>query len=293
MLVPRDLHRLGDAVLKSELRVQARHRRDPRRRGALPVEPGGHRVVGQLRAVPHDRAVDLGRARRPVGAQRHLDDEREALLPLAERGEIGREPLGQHGEDPPGRVDGRRVGPRVAVERRTAADQRVDVRDRDEDLHLPGGQRLGDGELVEVARVVVVDRAPEPVAEVADRGIARDGGRRQRADLGQDRRREVGLEPALAHRPPRDRLEITPRPHRRAHSSAFPPPRRRRHRGARAPLTRADGPRPRARSAPGRTSPLGARARGGGGPVGPSWGRARARFRARAGGTPWTSRCGT
>ena len=54
-------------------------------------------------------------------------------------------------------------------------DERVDVGDRDEDLHRAVGERLGDGELVEVARIVVVDRGPQQLAQVADRRIAVGG----------------------------------------------------------------------------------------------------------------------
>ena len=115
----------------------------------------------------------------------------------------------------------------MTVDRRAFPDHRVHVGDRDEDRHRVPARRRGDRELVEVSGVVVVDGRPEEMAEVADGGIAVDRGRRQRADLGEDRRREVGLEPALAHRPPGDRPELAPmlvrpRAHGRGATSAAP-----------------------------------------------------------------------
>ncbi len=57
--------------------------------------------------------------------------------------------------------------PRVVVDGGTLADDRIHVGDRDQDLDGAAGQALGDGELIEVPRVVVVDRAPEKIAQVA------------------------------------------------------------------------------------------------------------------------------
>src|SRR5207249_3284786 len=77
---------------------------------------------------------------------------------------------------------------------------------------------LGDRELIEVPRVVVVDGGPEEVAEIVDGGVAVVGRPRDRARLGKDRGGEVRLEPALDHHPPGDPPELAPMPvtrHRR------------------------------------------------------------------------------
>ena len=49
---------------------------------------------------------------------------------------------------------------RVVIERRPLFYFRVDVCDRDQDLGRWRRDRLGDRELIEIARVVVVDRRP-------------------------------------------------------------------------------------------------------------------------------------
>jgi hypothetical protein len=90
----------------------------------------------------------------------HLDHERRARFVLHERGEIGGEPLGQHREDLGRCVDRRGVGAGVVVDRRAARDHRVDVGNRDPHDGEPIGSAFGDAQLIEIARVVVVDRAP-------------------------------------------------------------------------------------------------------------------------------------
>ena len=79
---------------------------------------------------------------------------------------------------------------------------------RDEDLDRSAGQALGNGELIEVPGVVVVDRAPEKPAQVPDsvpRGRSRS---RDPVELSLDRLREIGLEIVLDHRAPGDLLQV-------------------------------------------------------------------------------------
>ena len=204
------LHRLRHPILKTELRVEPGDRGDARRHGCPPGEPRGDSVVGELGVVDDARAIDVAVRHGAVRADRRRDDQREPLLALAERREVGRQLLGEHRKDFGRRVHRGRVHLRVAVDRRAFADHRVHVGDRDEDRHGVPARRRGDRELVEVSRVVVVDGSPGEVAEVADGGIALLGGPGDRARLGEVRRGEVRLEPALAHRPPGDRLELAP-----------------------------------------------------------------------------------
>ncbi len=207
-LVPQPLHRLRGSVLDAELLLEPGHRRQRRRRGRRAVEPGGDAVVGELRAIQDERAIDVRALHRAVGADRHLDDDGQALLTLAEGGQVSRELLGKHREDLGGRVDGRRVGPRMAVDGGAELDGGIDVGDRDQDLHLSVGLRLRDRELIEVARVVVVDRGPEEAPQIAD-GRARFGDSlREGVRLREDLRREVRQQTALDHRPTGDALEI-------------------------------------------------------------------------------------
>ena len=169
-----------------------------------PVEPGGDGVVGQLRLVPHERTVHIRGRHRPVGADRHLDDDREPIPRLAEGRQVGREPLGQHREDLGHGVDGRRVRAGVAVDRAALRDRRVHVGHGHEQLHRPCGEGLGHRELVEVARVVVVDRHPRELPQVADGGPRLDDALAEGLGLREDRRGEVGQQAALGHRPPGD-----------------------------------------------------------------------------------------
>ena len=152
--------------------------------------------------ISDHRPVDIGSRHDAVRTDRHVDDEGRAILVLVERGQIGRELRRQHREDPRRCVHRGRVRARVAVERGPLDHERVNVGDGDQE---PGAAR-GDAdlELIEIPRVVVVDRRPGQVAEVAQAGFVRC---REVRELGVRLRRPVRLEPVLHHRPPRDPLE--------------------------------------------------------------------------------------
>src|SRR5262245_54649284 len=192
------LERLGDGVLRPEIRVEALDGRGRRGQGAAPIEPRRDRVVREPRAIAHAPAIDLAPGHRAVGADRDIDDDRQPVGILVERREIGRHALGQHRKDLRRRVHGRRIHARVGVEGRILRHRGVDVGHRDQDPPRTGRRVRRDGELIEIARVVVVDRAPEEVAEIAQRACAvrlAAGGFR----LGAGGGGEVGLEPALQH----------------------------------------------------------------------------------------------
>ena len=207
-LVPEGLHGLRDPILDPQLLVEPRDGGEARGGGPGPVEPGRDAVVRELGAVPHERAVHVGRGDRPVGADHHLDDDRQPRLVLTEGREIGRELLGQHREDLGRGVDRGRVGPCVPIDGRARLHQRVDVGDRDEHLDRPLAHRRGDGELIEVARVVVVDRAPQEIAKVPDRGARVGRGLPDRLGLRLRRGGEIRQESTLGHRPVRDGPEL-------------------------------------------------------------------------------------
>jgi hypothetical protein len=77
---------------------QPAHRRELRRRRCCAVEPGGDRVVRELRTIEHDGAIDGRLDDGAVGADGHLDDERQPLFSLVERGQVGGELLGSIGK---------------------------------------------------------------------------------------------------------------------------------------------------------------------------------------------------
>jgi hypothetical protein len=94
---------------------------------------------------------------------------------------------------------------RVLIDRRIATDEGVNIRDGNEHGHVACRGPAGDGELIEVPRVVVIDRAPDQVATVAAAiGSGRPG---QRSDLRLRRAGKVGFEPTIAHRLSRDLLQ--------------------------------------------------------------------------------------
>ena len=98
--MPEAPHRLRDPILDSQLLVEAGDGANTRRGRRRPVQPRGHGVVRELRAVEHDGAVDLGVLHLAAGTDDHLGDDRQTLLPFAQRREDRRQLLRQHREDP-------------------------------------------------------------------------------------------------------------------------------------------------------------------------------------------------
>jgi len=177
-------------------------------RGQRPFvqQPRADGVVGELRLVLDERAIDLGGGYLALGVHGHLDDHGEALVVFSERREIGREALGQHRKDLGRRVDRRRVGARVFVGRRAVGHERVHVGNRHEQFRPAAAERFGHRQLVQIARIVVVDRRPQQGALVADRRVARCAGVRG-ACFVERRRRELREQSVTEHRAVRDVLE--------------------------------------------------------------------------------------
>jgi len=153
-------HPLRRLVLQPQILGQPGHRGEGLWHRAIAVQPGRHAVIGQLGLIADPRPVNVGVCERAVAADHHLDNERQAILVGAERGHVGRKLFGNHGEDRGRGVDGGRITARVLIDGRTAANDRVDVGHGHQNLHFVLRQRLGHGELVQVAGVVVVDRRP-------------------------------------------------------------------------------------------------------------------------------------
>ncbi len=81
----------------------------------------------------------------------------------------------------------------------TGFDDRIDVRNRDQDFDSARREPLRHGELVQISRRIVVDRAPEAIAEVANRVIRFACGTLDAVYLLNRIRRKVGFEPAIGH----------------------------------------------------------------------------------------------
>src|SRR5262249_15686606 len=106
--------------------------------------------------------------------------------------------------------DRRRLIRRELVDGRILRNERIDIGDGDEHLRGTGWQLVGDLELIEIARRVVIDRGPEQVAQI---GRVRSGGRRfwcavDAGELPGGRRGHVYREPVLAHDLPGGRGQI-------------------------------------------------------------------------------------
>src|SRR5215831_17358365 len=84
-------------------------------------------------------------------------------------------------------------------------DERVHVGNRNEDLCFVAGQRHDDLELIEIPRRIVVDGAPDELAEITNLPVTdcgRDRGRmsRELRQLAIDAWRKLRFESALPHR---------------------------------------------------------------------------------------------
>jgi len=151
-----------------DLLLEPGNRGQPRRRGRRAVQPRGNAVVGKLRLIAHNRPIDLGLGWGPIGADPQLDDKGQAHLALPQGCQVRREFLGKHGEDSGGRVHGGRVATSMAVDGGAHLHHGVDIGDGNEDRRQTARPRFRSGELIQIARVVIVDRAPEQTTQVAD-----------------------------------------------------------------------------------------------------------------------------
>jgi len=92
----------------------------------------------------------------------------------------------------------------MQIGRRASGDRRVDVGDRHHHLDIAVGQRLGHRQLIEVARIVVVNRTPEQQPQVPRRSNGRLRGPVQSGDLRDYLRGKVRVESVDTHRLDRD-----------------------------------------------------------------------------------------
>jgi hypothetical protein len=126
------------------------------------------------------------------GADDHVHHDGQAILTGVQRGEVGRELLGQHREDFGRRIDRGGVLTRVRVDGGAGCHQCVHVRDGHADSDRVAGEGVGDRQLIQITGVVVVEGRPRQVPQVAyfrgEGSTARDGRRLHRAKFGRHRR---------------------------------------------------------------------------------------------------------
>ena len=109
-------HALRGLVLQLELRGQIGVGGHLGRRGAVAFQPRAHAVVGQLRAVAHQRAIGLAVGAVARRRPRELDHHRGAVFVLVERRDAFGELRGQHGKDLDAGVHRGGLALRVAVD---------------------------------------------------------------------------------------------------------------------------------------------------------------------------------
>jgi len=190
---------LRHLVLLAQLLVHAGHRTGRLWQRGAAVDPGRDGVVGELGLVAHQGPIDGGLHDRRVACDHHLADQRQPVLVGIERCEVGAQPLGQHRKHLGRGVDRRGVDPGMLVDRRALLHHRVHVGPGHAQPDLTVGKCFAGRQLVEVERIVVVERTPGQRGQIADVRIgvpARAGDRRQ---LLQQGRRKSRFQAAFAH----------------------------------------------------------------------------------------------
>ena len=184
LLVAQLLERLRDLVLQFELGLQLRRRRHFRRSRRRAFEPRSHRVVGELCLVANDGAIDIAGTQRAAGIDHEFGDHGGPVHIRQQRRCAGRELIRQHGENGYAGINGGRLPFRMLIDGRIFGDKSVHVGDADHHFDVAIGQALGDFDLVEIFRGVVVDRRPQQTAQVANL-VGRRQLRRMRPDVRQ------------------------------------------------------------------------------------------------------------
>ena len=135
-------------------------------RHALAAEHAVHLGVGAPRVAPHDRRVQL----RAQGDALSIDDQishhAQPVDVRLERADAVGEPLGQHRQHPPRKVDAGRPPERLGVERRVLGHVVRDVGDGHDEPKAAGVIIDEDG-VVEVAGVLPVDGDERQLAQIS------------------------------------------------------------------------------------------------------------------------------
>lgn len=163
-----------------------------------------------MRLVTDDRAVHAARLDHAGAVNYELDDYAQPVL-VIEQGSLSCGKLfGEHGKIPYSGVHRCRFASRVLVDRRQLGRERIYVGDADHDLDAAIGQPLGDLDLIEIARRVVIDRRPEQASEVAYIYIGGDFRRMvsERCELFRYSRRKLRLKAVLDHDFFRDGFQV-------------------------------------------------------------------------------------
>jgi hypothetical protein len=89
----------------------------------------------------------------------------------------------------------------MIIECRFVPNDRVNIGNSDKDLCGPVGHRFGNGKLIQITRIVVVDGTPEKVPEIACRFVSSRCWPVDSVELGERLRRKIWRESSFEHRP--------------------------------------------------------------------------------------------
>ena len=85
MRVPHTSHCLRGAILDAQLLIEPLDRGQGGRLGSCALEPRGDAVVGELGPVEHHGPINIASGYHAVRGDRHVDDDRQPFLALAQR----------------------------------------------------------------------------------------------------------------------------------------------------------------------------------------------------------------
>ena len=211
-------------ILELQLRLQFGGGRHFWRSRARSVQPSSDPVIGQLSFIADDRSIDVTAIDRPVCSDDIFGHNRGPIDVWKQRRGARRKRIRQHGEDCYAGIDRGSLASCVLIDGGTLADECIDIGDADHDLDISIRLALGDFDLIEIFRSVVVDRRPKQIPQIAD-FVGRGELWRMRADIRKlflRVRRKIRLETVRLHDLPRDGLEIDGRRMRIVHRVRFP-----------------------------------------------------------------------
>ena len=134
------------------------------------LQPLEDLFVGAPAARVDHRLVGLDGAQVALAVDLEAHAEAQAIDPLAQRAQLVRQPLRQHGHAEPRQVDARGAASGLGVEERPPTDVVTDIGDVDLDLDPVSGQRPGAHRVVEVARGHRVDGDRGAAAQIPAAG---------------------------------------------------------------------------------------------------------------------------
>ena len=200
-------HREGAVQRVETLRRERQHRVGRAITGRL------NRFVGQPRRRAHQRPLEAMSPLTPGGVDPQMRCDAGAVLARFQGAQIVRERLWQHRHDPVGEVDRIAAMHRFAVEGAARPDVMADIGDRDDDMPAAAvfriGIRFGPDGIIEIARILAVDRDQGEIAQIgAARQIDRLRGRR----FGEGLARKLARDVEGGDREPADRSRRIGRP---------------------------------------------------------------------------------